>query len=217
MLENSIKISRTARYFVIGEPGPEISQVWFACHGYGQLAFYFARNFECLDNGKTLVVVPEALSRFYLEGGHGRIGACWMTKEDRLNEIVDYVSYLDALAEMMLDKLPKSVKKTVFGFSQGTATVSRWISQGRISADRLILWGGSLPVDFTEPDTDFSRFHNLSVCFVRGDEDTIISSEKMAAHHKLLKDHHVSSQIITFPGGHKIPAEILQSVARNET
>jgi hypothetical protein len=46
-------------------------------------------------------VAPEGLSRFYFEGGfHGpgsKVGATWMTREDRLAKIEDYVGYLDAL------------------------------------------------------------------------------------------------------------------------
>ncbi|MEZ4763957.1 MAG: hypothetical protein R3C26_12480 [Calditrichia bacterium] len=39
------------------------------------------------------------MSRFYLQSTNGRIGATWMTREDRENEIADYLAYLNNLSE----------------------------------------------------------------------------------------------------------------------
>ena len=36
-------------------------------------------------------MAPEGLSRFYLEGFSGKVGATWMTREDRLNDIDNYL------------------------------------------------------------------------------------------------------------------------------
>ena len=95
--ELHISIPRTARYFTIGEITPNTKNIWFVLHGYGQLAKKFIEPFEELSNDETVIIAPEALSRFYLNGGNGNIGANWMTKEDRDNEINDYVNYLDEL------------------------------------------------------------------------------------------------------------------------
>ena len=79
--------------------------MWVVCHGYRQLARRFIREFQGIAGAERRIVAPEGLSRFYLdeEGGpHGpeaRVGATWMTREDRIAEIDDYVAYLDALAE----------------------------------------------------------------------------------------------------------------------
>ena len=102
--ESHIVVRRTARYYTIGAAVASPRALWFACHGYGQLAAYFARPFESLDDGTRVVVVPEALSRFYfgdprqrLQGVDSLVGATWMTREDREREIDDHVGYLDAL------------------------------------------------------------------------------------------------------------------------
>ena len=116
MQENHIKVARTARYFQLGEVGKTIKQVWFVCHGYGQLAGYFLKHFESLANGERLIVAPEGLSRFYLNGFNGRIGASWMTREDRLNDIKDYVIFLDAVYQQIFEQVDRSsVKVSVFG------------------------------------------------------------------------------------------------------
>ncbi|MCP5046462.1 MAG: phospholipase, partial [bacterium] len=59
MKKETIKVTKTARYFLLGEPGPHIRRVWFVCHGYGQLADDFLKEFQVLDNSHHLVVAPE--------------------------------------------------------------------------------------------------------------------------------------------------------------
>ena len=99
-----------------------------------------------------MIVAPEALNRFYLsrEGGRAgasaRVGATWMTREDRLAEIDDYVRYLDDLhREITEGQQRKNVRVTALGFSQGTATAARWLVHGTARIDRLVLWAGLLP------------------------------------------------------------------------
>src|ERR1051325_10016453 len=50
-------------------------------------------------HGRRRLVAPEGLSRFYLSerATERRVGASWMTREDRLAEIADYLGYLDAV------------------------------------------------------------------------------------------------------------------------
>lgn len=107
--EGHIRVHRTARYYVLGDPAT-CAEIWFVLHGYRQLAERFIRRFEALPGvGRSrAVVAPEALSRFYVEeepGPHGprsRVGASWMTRADREHEIDDYVHYLDRLAAAIL-------------------------------------------------------------------------------------------------------------------
>ncbi|MHC2990275.1 phospholipase/carboxylesterase, partial [Pontibacter sp. HJ8] len=151
MQENKLIVPRTARYYTLGTPSAHTRQLWIVCHGYGQLARYFLRHFAVLDDGATMVVAPEGLSRFYLDGFSGRVGATWMTKEDRLSEIDDQATYLNLLLQELLSQIPADVRVTVLGFSQGGATVSRWLASGNVPVHRLILWAASFPedIDFT--------------------------------------------------------------------
>src|SRR5881396_3950063 len=99
MHEHHLSVSRTARYFTLGERSAAVEEVWFACHGYGQLGARFLEKLRVLDDGTRYLVAPEGLSRFYLSESptERRVGASWMTREDRLAEIEDYVRYLDAV------------------------------------------------------------------------------------------------------------------------
>src|SRR2546427_10238453 len=137
--EHHLSVARTARYFTLGEISPGVREVWFVCHGYGQLAGRFLRHFEPLADGTRLLVAPEALSRFYLEGTTGparerKGGATWMTSEDRLSEIDDYVRYLDALHAEGFARVERgAVTRPLLGFSQAPATACRGSGTGGAS------------------------------------------------------------------------------------
>ncbi|WP_299818876.1 phospholipase [uncultured Pontibacter sp.] len=209
--EQKLIVPRTARFYTLGIPSPEVQDLWIVCHGYGQLAKYFLRHFAILDNGKTVVVAPEALSRFYLDGFSGRVGATWMTKEDRLAEIEDQAAYLNLLLQEQLEQLPQNVRVTVLGFSQGGATVSRWLATENIKVHRLILWAASFPedIDFAAGKTAFA---NLPVAMVYGTQDEFITPEALERKQQLMAQLGISPSIYTFEGGHTLHPDTLQLV-----
>ena len=128
MEEINIKTSKTARVYFSNNITSKTEEIVFAIHGYAQLGKYFIKKFDSIISDNRVVVVPEALNKFYWNGMNGRVVASWMTKEDRESEIDDYIEYLNQVYEIVTKKAKKNVKITVFGFSQGTATSSRWIS-----------------------------------------------------------------------------------------
>ena len=73
--EHYFETRRLVRYYLLGETGPQVETLFFALHGYGFLARYFAKKFEEMDLSKTLVVVPEGLHRYYLDPQNKRVGA----------------------------------------------------------------------------------------------------------------------------------------------
>src|SRR6266516_2724314 len=128
MQEHHIGVTRSARYFTLGNSSRGVGEVWFACHGYGQLAARFLEKLRVLDDGRRYLVAPEGLSRFYLSESptERRVGASWMTREDRLAEIEDYVRYLDAVYAEVFGSLDRArVTVHALGYSQGASTVSR--------------------------------------------------------------------------------------------
>ena len=216
MHEHHLTVPRTARYYTLGS-GSSPAQVWFVLHGYAQLASRFLKQFAPIDDGSRLIIAPEALSRFYLEPGvHGpesRVGATWMTREDRLSEINDYVAYLDALhvhIQRTLEQPPADVR--VLGFSQGAATASRWVAMGRARIDRLYLWGGFLPLDLDlQLHAAALRAARLTVLLGRGDEHA--SPERRAELDARTRPHGVEPAVIDYDGGHRLHAETLRTIA----
>src|SRR5438309_1661873 len=65
MQEHFFSTPRTARYFTLGSP-QGATDVWFVCHGYGQLASRFLERFRALESERRCILAPEGLSRFYL-------------------------------------------------------------------------------------------------------------------------------------------------------
>lgn len=212
MQEHSIPTSRTARYFTLGTPGSGesggVREVWFLCHGYGQLAARFLERFRALESPERCLVAPEGLSRFYRSESPAerRVGASWMTREDRLNEIDDYVRYLDAVYAVVAPPPgPRGV--TALGFSQGTATVCRWAALGTSRIDRLVLWGGEVP-----PDLDITRLRVPRLLLVYGTRDEFFTPKVVAANEARLREHGIRYELLSFDGGHEIHAATLRSL-----
>ena len=214
-MEHHLTVSRTARYQQLGTLSAHTRRVWFVCHGYGQLAAYFVRHFAFLaaaDPG-TVIIAPEGLSRFYLSGNGGRVGASWMTRDDRLHEIEDHINFLNQLSEQVLASCPADVQVTVLGFSQGTATVGRWLAQAAFRPAQLILWAGSFPDDLA-PDTARQLLQNLPLFLVVGTEDEYISPTQAAAIQQQLQQLGASPRLITFKGKHELNRAVLEEIAQ---
>jgi predicted esterase len=217
--EHHIRVTRSARYFALGKAGTATRDVWFCCHGYGQLASEFASEFECIDAPERLIVVPEALSRFYIQEGPGfhgpnaKVGATWMTREDREHEIADYISYLDELHEEIFKMVERAnVRVTVLGFSQGGATVNRWLVRGSVRADRLIMWGSLLASDIDLVGAA-KVFQKLDLKIVYGKRDQFANADIIAKYEATLKGAEIPYELTTFEGGHRLDRDTLTRLA----
>ncbi|RZL02505.1 MAG: phospholipase [Hymenobacter sp.] len=215
-MEHRFSVPRTARYQQLGEVSATTKQLWLVLHGYGQLAEYFIRHFAALhaaDPAGTVIVAPEGLSRFYLTGTSGRVGASWMTSADRLAEIEDQYTYLTALLRPMLAVAP-TANVVVLGFSQGTATASRWLARVA-STDgwrphRLVLWAGDFPADTLPSPT---LLGGLPVAIVCGDQDEYISYERFSQQADTLKSSGAVVSAFRFSGGHTMNSSLLRELA----
>ena len=216
MEEKKVEFSFSARYYTSGTLDASTRQVWIIIHGYGQLAQYFIKKFQTLNEKNICVIAPEGLSRFYLSEltDQGRkdnkVGATWMTRENRLMDIDNYLAYLNAMCEKELSAYPM-VPVTLLGFSQGCATVCRWAAQGKIKFDKLILWAGLFP-----PDMDFQAghavLHNKKVYMVAGDQDQFVTAERMKEFDGLAAQLDIRPEKILFSGKHEIKEEVFSQL-----
>ncbi len=212
--QHEINVQKTARYYTLGEGNDKTKEVWFVLHGYGFLAEYFINYFKVLKNKDVLVVAPEGLNKFYKNGLAGDVGATWMTKEDRLNEIEDYNSYLNSLYEkIFLNIERKKVQVNILGFSQGSSTACRWIADGKVKFDNLVIWSGGVPEDL-----DFEKFNGVlsgrKIQVLVGDNDVFINEPLIASQENMLKERNVGYKLTRFSGGHKVEPEVLISLAK---
>jgi len=206
--EHTIEVPRTARYYEMGSAVG--ADLWIVLHGFGQLAGDFIEYFAELNDGSRIIVAPEALSRYYtaslaVPSAERPVGATWMTREDRESEISDYVEYLDALCDEIASS--RSVPVNVLGFSQGAATATRWLTNGRSRIERLVLWGGITP-----PETDLvhagPRLRDARVTLVFGTRDHYISDEIVATERNRLETAGIGCEVIRFDGGHVISRSV---------
>lgn len=213
MREHFLSTARTARFFTLGNPD-NAREFWFVCHGYGYLAARFLERFRPVEAEHRCIVAPEGLSRFYVTDrpDERRVGASWMTREDRLHEIDDYVRYLDAVRSKIA--MPKT-STIALGFSQGAATACRWAVFGSAPVDRLIVWGGEIP-----PDLDLSeervveRLRTCHLTLVYGTRDEFFTPKIVAATEARLREHDILYAMIPFEGKHEIDAPTLERLSR---
>jgi predicted esterase len=217
--EHHLTITRTARYYALGDPAGAPTDIWIVCHGFGQLARSFIEQFRAIARSGRLVIAPEALNRYYLnrEGGragaNARVGGTWMTREDRLAEIDDYVRYLDALLREVGGDIPRNVRVTALGFSQGAAVVTRWLVHGEARLDRVILWCGLLPPEIHPGGEVRSRLTRADLHFVCGRDDPMIDARQLSAQTDLLSQAEVPHRVVEFAGGHALDSSTLVSLA----
>lgn len=188
-------------------------------HGYGQLAQYFIKKFEVLARQNIFIIAPEGLSRFYLEdvqtratGGSNRVGATWMTRENRLMDIENYVNYLDGIYQAEVQSPNLDIPVTILGFSQGAATATRWILNEKIHFDQFILWAGIFPTDM-----NFDKGHSLlvdkKIVTVFGTEDPFITPPRVKELNDLINKIGIKPEKMSFNGKHEVNDELLLRLA----
>ncbi len=210
--EHHLRVSRTARYWVLGGAAPP-AETWIACHGYGQLASRFMEAFAAIASPQRRIVTPEALNRFYLDariaphGPDSPVGATWMTREDRLHEIDDYIAYLDAVHATTVDA---DAPVVALGFSQGVATAARWAAHTQRRIDAVVLWGGTLPPEL-EPAS--SLFRDARLILVSGDNDRMVPPSAVDSLGRRLDDAGLRHDRVRHAAGHAVTADALAAVA----
>jgi predicted esterase len=130
-----------------------------------------------------------------------RVGASWMTKEHRLQDIANNIAYVQSIYSKL--QLDKTIELTIFGFSQGAPTACRCAIECNIPFTRLVLWAGVFP-----PDIDFSIGKSVlkdkQVVLVQGDQDPLITKERKLEQTQILNQLEVTPNVISFHGGHEI-------------
>ncbi len=205
-----LAVSRTARYLTLGRMDGPLDDVWFLLHGYAQLASEFLSHARALARDRRLLVVPEALSRFYHDD-HKKVGASWMTREDRLAEIADYVSYLDRLHDGIFEgRRGTGTRLRVLGYSQGVATAARWAARGKAEIDELVIWGSPLPHDLD--GAEMARLGARRVILVGGSRDPFLTEQHREEQSSLLTRHGVRFEMRRFEGGHRLDDDTLRAL-----
>lgn len=197
------------------DPSTEIQpsdKVLFALHGYGQLPQYFLRRFDAVRKAGWRIVAPEGLHRFYVEGTSGRVGASWMTKEERLTDIEDTIRWLSLVRETILGAI-RPEKLVLLGFSQGVAAAMRWAAMGNQHADwdGLIFWAGVLPPDLPWQD-GLHGIQGIPIHTALGDQDPFFDEQLARASKSLFRSANLEVMHHVFEGKHHIDDKLLTEI-----
>ncbi|MES2523639.1 MAG: hypothetical protein V4617_13120 [Gemmatimonadota bacterium] len=214
---SSRRTVRTGRYATIGADPAHARRVWFALHGYGQLAARFLRPFAGIVPADTCVVAPEGLSRFYHEmpradGAHlQRVGATWTTRDGRELDIPDTQAWLDGVYdEVMAPGIAAGAPAAcgVLGFSQGMATAMRWVADGAVRPDCFVGWAGGLAAD-VQQERFAAGVAEARVVLVAGESDSFATATARASVLKGMRRLHRDTREIVFAGGHHLDPGVL--------
>ena len=200
---HKISVRRTAHYAMLGNLSSQTKEVWIVLHGYGQRADEFLYIFRNQTDKDRVIIAPEALSSFYLRRSSGKTGASWMTSIFRLDEIADYLKYLDILAREILKVTGTGTKIVLLGFSQGSETAVRWFLHTKKRIHKLVVWSGLLPPESSYEDLR-RRNRHADIFLVHGTRDRLFP---VAAREKLYEDLEavkIRFEKIEFNGGHGI-------------
>lgn len=211
--EHLIPVTRTARYLTFGDPiSPSTRIIWIACHGYGQQVGRFIQKFNDLSPAQHRVIAPEGLSRFYWSRNPDQVGASWMTREKRLLEIEDYCNFLDQIYDLEVrPHLDRPLQINFLGFSQGCATICRWMHARQPIFHRLILWAGQTPEDISYLHLkDYLEAKDQWMIY--GEKDQFITPERIAWQLKFAQEQGFQLQVRTFEGPHVIDRKALSKL-----
>ena len=204
---NFLSVQKKARITWLKNEEQKSTKLLIALHGYGQLSTYFSRKFHSLPDLGFDVAVPEGLHRFYLAGSSGRVGASWMTKEERETDIQDNHDYIDQFIQSIENEYDEII---LLGFSQGGATAARYYFENPEKINALILWASVFPPDIQLPS---NTFPGDKVYFVLGKEDEYFTEEKQK---EVLNLHEeLGMRVISFDGKHDIDVTVLHTLLEN--
>jgi len=213
MISKKVEIKSSSNYYLSKKPDKLIKEVWIICHGYGQLARNFLSSFSSVFESHILFIAPEAPNQFYLKGTSGEVGSSWMTKENRYDDIGNYIKLLDKIYLDVLSKLETKAKINILGFSQGASTVCRWVNASNFSIETLILWAGSIPEDVNF-FKNYKYLYNLDLKIVLGNNDKYYDENLINLKLNELNKNKIKYSLIRYKGGHIILKDVLYKVFR---
>ena len=161
-----------------------------------------------LEREGRSICAPEGLSRFYVKGFDGKIGASWMTRDDRASEIHDHLTYLNQWWSSL--DIDESVSVTLIGFSQGVATAARWLDDG-MTVNKVIFSSGTLPVEWKQQkprlDKQISEIH-----IVRPKDDEYYSLDIHEKEVKYLRELGFNAMSHKPNGTHKLSSAVIEEI-----
>ncbi len=175
-------------------------------HGYAEDAeLQMERLRATAGNSGWLCVSIQALHRFY-RGRTERVGASWMTGQDRLLAIADNIAYVKSCLDAVRTEWPEcaDLPGIFAGFSQGVAMAFRAAVHAASQGSGVIAVGGDIP-----PEINTQELTRVSkVLLIRGTTDDWYTQEKFATDQHRLRESGVPFRAQELTGGHEWSADV---------
>lgn len=210
------KVNTTGHVYTLGESIHEAKHIWFVFHGYGQLASNIIRKFEGIDLKQHFVISVEGLSRFYWGGVTGEVAASWMTKSDRLDEIDDYLRFIDQVYEHFKIE-ERDSNFHCLAFSQGTSTSWRWLAHRKPVLKTFIQWAGMCPPELDYNGVLAPYVKTFDHHYIYGDQDEYLTPERLIKMKDFFSQNLLTPKITTYEGEHKIYRDVLEKLIEKMT
>lgn len=185
--------------------------IWFACHGIGQLSHYFLNNFLNIPKEKNYIIAPQAPSKYYHSTQTKRVGACWLTKENTQLEQRNIFRYFDEILNQ-----EKPVTPNIFmGFSQGVSVMLRYLVYKKLNVNDIVIMSGKIPEELKESDFNFLS-KKTKVWLSYGLSDPLLNNKLLDV--EINKSRQLFGKrlnIIAFDGKHEIDQELILNLGNS--
>ena len=208
--EKKVSYQTSNSYSTLNTLTDKTKNVWFVCHGIGYLSRYFLKYFDELNTDENYIIAPQAPSKYYLGSAYKHVGSSWLTKENTSAEIVNVMSYFDAV--LQAENIPSNLTILVVGFSQGVSVAARYVATRKFQCNQLVLFAGGIPNELNPDDFQFLS-NETKVTFIYGTKDEFLKSSYIDEAKKRFYDLFGNrAEIITFEGKHEVPRELVNKL-----
>ncbi|MEM6765470.1 MAG: hypothetical protein AAF824_13665 [Bacteroidota bacterium] len=212
MTQSFVTVPLQLPYATYGQLSEHTTDVWIACHGYGQLAKHFIKRFDVFSPETHFVIAPQGPSMLYMKN-YSVVGASWLTRENREVGIQNYLDYIDTIWEQYAPSIQLGkVKIHALGFSQGVATISRWVVHKHLPVNQLIFWAARYPNEWKRDNIQFLA-DKTEFVFVGGTEDEFLTDKLVQEEIERFREElGITPKVVRFEGGHIVSREVLASL-----
>lgn len=185
--------------------------IWFACHGIGQLSHYFLNNFLNIPKEKNYIIAPQAPSKYYHSTQTKRVGACWLTKENTQIEQHNIFRYFDEILNQEKPVIPN----IFMGFSQGVSVMLRYLVYKKLNVNDIVIMSGKIPEELKESDFNFLS-KKTKVWLSYGLSDPLLNNKLLDV--EINKSRQLFGKrlnIIAFDGKHEIDQELILNLGNS--
>lgn len=206
--KKSILVSTERTFFTLGNE--KSRKLLYVFHGYGQLAKFFIQKFKDLKD-EFYIVAPEGLAHYYLEGVSGRVGASWMSSEDREKDIANNQHFLDQMHQNLI-KFMNFSEINIVSFSQGVPTALRWITSMDYGVNKFLLCSGSIPEDLNLDQ--LSILQKIQLHYLSGFNDPYRNPEVIKDFYELVARCQLQMPVHEFEGVHELHLPTISSILK---